>query len=138
MDEIAVEFQGVSEDGRLIYQSSPEDFDHKKIQYFLDIRKNKAMYLSSDEMLESYALVATEHVHAYPTLAGLLLFGKNINLVASEAFIICSHFKGTSGRDAIASRDITGTLFEQYHDAVEFIKSRLNVSYKIQIDVKRN
>ena len=46
--------------------------------------------------------------------------------------IICSHFSGISGRAAIASVDCTGTLFEQFETAYNFILSRLSRSFIIR------
>ena len=46
--------------------------------------------------------------------------------------IICSHFRGISGREAIATIDCEGDLFHQFHQAEDFILSRLSRSYIIK------
>ncbi len=46
--------------------------------------------------------------------------------------IICTHFSGLKGREVIATRDCTGTLFEQFSNAYEFVLSQINKSFKIQ------
>jgi ATP-dependent DNA helicase RecG len=50
--------------------------------------------------------------------------------------IICSDFKGTSGREAMATLDCNGTLFEQFDQAYQFIVSRLPRSCEIK-EVRR-
>ena len=50
----------------------------------------------------------------------------------SEAFIICTHFAGTRGREALATRDCEGTLFQQFIDAHAWVLSRLNRSFTIK------
>ena len=46
--------------------------------------------------------------------------------------IICTHYAGIDGREALATKDCTGTLFEQYQEATAFIFSRLYRSFTIK------
>lgn len=46
--------------------------------------------------------------------------------------IICSEFKGNSGRETIATIDCEGTLFDQFKQAFNFIIARLHKSFKIE------
>ena len=46
--------------------------------------------------------------------------------------VICTHYAGIEGREALATKDCTGTLFEQYHEATAFILSRLYHSFTIK------
>src|SRR5262249_16333977 len=46
--------------------------------------------------------------------------------------IICTHFKGVQGREAIATVDCMGTLFEQYQKSLLFLMSRLYRSFTIR------
>lgn len=46
--------------------------------------------------------------------------------------MICSHFAGVEGREAMATKDCSGTLFEQYEEATAFILSRLYRSFTIR------
>jgi len=115
-----------------VYQTSEEDLDSKKIEEFLKKRKDRDAKKITKETLLSYYLVTQEHTHTYATTAGILLFGKRTQHFFSEAMIICSHFKGVEGREAIASIDAVGTLFEQFETAYEFILSRLSKSFVIK------
>ena len=114
------------------YQTDQNELDFKKIQIFLSERKNHAKAKISDDILKSYYLIFSEHSKSYLTFAGILLFGKNPQKHLSEAMIICSHFKGVSGREALASIDCESTLFDQFEQAYSFILSRLNKSFVIK------
>jgi ATP-dependent DNA helicase RecG len=115
-----------------IYRTNEDDLDYKKIEAFLEKRKDRDLRKITKDTLLSYYLITQEHMHVYATTAGILLFGKRPQHFFSEAMIICSHFKGVEGRDAIASVDCTGSLFEQFDTAYEFILSRLSKSFVIK------
>ena len=99
---------------------------------FLKNRKRKREVDISISLLKGYHILNAEHAQLHPSHMGLLLFGKKPQYFHSEAMIICSHFKGNSGRDAIASVDCEGTLFEQFEQSYAFITDRLYKSFKIR------
>ena len=115
-----------------IFQAKKQDLDEKKIKYFLINRKNKGASKITEDLLESYSLITHEHFKYFPTIAGLLLFGKNPQKHLTEAMIICSQFKGNSGRETIATIDCENTIIEQFEQAYNFILSRLNRSFTIK------
>jgi ATP-dependent DNA helicase RecG len=82
--------------------------------------------------LASYGLIYKDNNHQYLTLAGNLLFGKRTEKTLPEAFILCSHFKGTSGRDAISTLTCYGNLLEQLDKSYQFIIKNLEKNYKIK------
>ena len=114
------------------YDSKKEDLNLDKVEKFLRARTNHANIDALDEVLKSYYLIVSEHSKIYPTNAGILLFGNNPQRFFSEAMIICSHFKGVAGREAIASIDCEDSLFEQFQKAYAFVLSRLNKSFFIK------
>ena len=134
--EIIKELQWQSEkiDFELLpyHRASKQDLDESTVQYFFNHRKNQAKVKYTEELLFAYSLLVAEHSNIYPTHLALLLFGKQPQKFFTEAMIICSHFKGTSGREAIASVDCEGTLFHQFDQAYAFILSRLYKSFKIK------
>lgn len=132
IEELKWQTHGKSFDCMPVYQTNENDLDHKKIKNFLKKRKDRDSDKITKDTLVSYYLIAQEHTHTYATTAGILLFGKRPQHFFSEAMIICSHFKGTEGREAIASVDCVGTLFEQFETAYEFILSRLSKSFVIR------
>jgi ATP-dependent DNA helicase RecG len=132
VEELKWQAHGKSFDCMPVYRTSQDELDDKKVKEFLEKREERGSKKITKETLLSYYLITQEHLHIYATTAGILLFGKRPQHFFSEAMIICSHFKGTEGRDAIASIDCIGTLFEQFEAAYEFILSRLSKSFVIK------
>lgn len=136
IEELRWQSRGISYESLPLYQATESDLDSEKLKLFFENNRLHRKTNVTKELLISYKLLVEEHSKAYPTVAGMLLFGKKVQYFLSEAMIICSHFKGNEGREAIASIDCNGTLLEQFEQAYQFITSRLNHSFKI-IDVKR-
>ncbi|MCB1118698.1 MAG: helix-turn-helix domain-containing protein, partial [Chlamydiia bacterium] len=132
IEELKWRTRGKSYDELPVYQAQEADLDYKALSRFLESRKGRPPIAVSTEVLKSYHILVEEHGQIYPTVAGILLFGKKPSRWFSESMIICTHFSGTKGREALATRDCTGTLFEQFHESFEFILSRLNRSFTIQ------
>ena len=132
IEELRWQGRGLSFDVMPIYQASIDDLDSSKISKFLEKRTKETQISITEEVLKAYKLIVEEHAHIYPSVCGLLLFGKKVDYWLSEAMIICTHFSGLSGREAIATRDCTGTLFEQFSNAYEFILSQINKSFTIR------
>ena len=133
IEELKWQSRGLSFDAMPVYHAKEEDLDEKAILQFLNERKQvKKVKTLSLEILSSYELLAEEHALFYPTIGGILLFGKKPQKFVPEAMIICSHFSGVSGRETIATVDCVGTLFEQFDTAYNFILSRLNRSFSIR------
>lgn len=124
--------RGKSQDEMPIYHANQDVLDADSIHNFFRKRKQEATEYSYDELLFHYNLLTNEHNRIYPTIGGMMLFGKNPQKYLSEAFVICSHFKGTSGREALATRDIIGQLFSQYEKTLAFVLSQLNRSFIIK------
>lgn len=132
VEELRWQAKGLHFETMLHYQSSRKDLDEKKIRAFLSSRKNHHKVKYSDMLLKAYHLIAEEHLKYFATNAGLLLFGRNPQHYFSEAMIICTHFRGTSGRDVVATVDCDGTLFDQFESAFAFLLSRLSRSFVIR------
>lgn len=113
-----------------IYSATEEAMDQILFESFLSKRSIKPT--NWQEHALHYGVLVEEHKRKFPSLAGMLLFGKTPQRYLSEAFIICSHFKGTSGREALATIDAAGTLFNQYNQVLEFVTSRLYKSFTIK------
>lgn len=136
IEELKWEARGKCYDTLPIYEAKETDLQTDAIQNFIQERRKRKNEKITKELLLSYYLIHPEHTTTYATVASLLLFGKQPQLFFPEAFIICTHFKGREGRDAIASIDCTGDLFKQYNDAFNFIVDRLSYSFSIK-DSKR-
>lgn len=132
-EELKWQSRGITFDVLPVYQASvDQDLDAKKIQSFFQNRKGRPDVNVTNQLLEAYEIIVKEHGKVYPTAAGILMFGKNPQHFFSEGMVICTHFSGIEGRDAIASKDCSGTLFEQYQEITAFILSRLYHSFKIK------
>ena len=132
IEELRWQAKGLHFETMLCYQSSRKDLDDKKIRAFLNLRRNLRKTKYSETILKAYRLIGEEHTKQLITNAGLLLFGKRPQYYFSEAMIICSHFRGTSGRDVVATVDCEGTLFEQFESAFTFLLNRLSRSFIIR------
>lgn len=132
IEELKWQSRGKSYDSMPVYHAKEEDLDTTKILNFINNRKAKPIEKISHDILLSYSFITQEHSVTYPTVGGMLLFGKEPQKYFPESFIVCSHFSGNSGREVVATIDATGTLFEQFDTAYNFIVSRLNRSFTIQ------
>lgn len=133
IEELKWQSRGRSADEPPVHHGTTEDLDTSKIADFLNQRKTASKSLSINEsILKSYKIITEDQGRTYPTLGGLLCFAKQPQYFFSEAFIIVSHFDGISGRKVLATRDCSGRLFEQYEDAMNFIKSRLTRKFEIR------
>ena len=141
IEELRWQAKGLHFETMLQHHTSRKDLDDKKIGAFLKSRRNQSKNgvvqdkekkdSCSDAILKAYHLLGEEHTKNLATNAGLLLFGKRPQFYFSEAMIICTHFRGTAGRDVVATVDCEGTLFEQFESAFAFLLSRLSRSFVI-------
>ncbi|MBI5273667.1 MAG: putative DNA binding domain-containing protein [Chlamydiales bacterium] len=132
IDELRWQTRGISFDGMPVYRATKEDLNLEKINQFFGERLNQATGPMIEEIFKNYELITEEQTIIYPTVCGILHFSKRLEQWFPEAMIICTHFAGTAGREAIATRDCKGTLFEQFAGAYEFGLSCLNRSFTIQ------
>lgn len=118
-----------------VYRAEKKEIDSERFAEFLQSRKKrKPTDFDLEEMLLNYGLLIREHQQIYPTVAGMLLFGKDPQTFLSESFIICTHFAGNRGREAIATKDFTGNLLEQFEECFSYILSRLSKEFFIGED----
>ncbi len=133
IEELKWQSRGKSFDMMPVYQATVEDLDVHKIKEFLTQRKiNIGAQVAVENALDAYNLVAHEHAHQYPTVAGILVCAKDPQRFLNQAFIICTQFAGISGREALSSLDCTGTLVNQFYEAYNFILSKLQRSFVIE------
>ena len=125
--------RSMSYDSMPVYDATLDDLDLAKFQEFLTLRRHAPRGpIDIQELLHSYFLVTEERGYRYPTIAGILLFGKNPHRFLPEAYIICSEFTGVSGRNVLATINYTGSLFDQYFKAYKFVTDRLPHSFTIE------
>ena len=129
--ELAWQSQGIDFESLPAYQATKDDLDLEAFRDFLKNRINHGKTQVSEKTLKAYNVIVYEHTKTYPSTLGILLFGRSPQTYFSEAMIICTHFRGVSGRDAIATTDCEGTLFEQFEKAHAFIIERLHRAFEI-------
>ncbi|MFV0339876.1 MAG: RNA-binding domain-containing protein [Parachlamydiaceae bacterium] len=132
IEELKWQARGISYDQLPVYHATVEDLNQTTIEEFITHRRSGVKIRITEELLSSYHVVTKEHHNIHPSVAGLLLFGKNPQQFLTESYILCTHFSGVEGRNAIASRAMNGTLFEQFNAAYDFVLSCLNKSYHIK------
>jgi ATP-dependent DNA helicase RecG len=133
IEELKWQSRGKSFDTMPVYHAAVEDINLDKVKEFLASRKGvHTAVMPLEDAFKTYHLVVHEHGHLYPTVAALLVFGKNPQHFFSQAFIICTRFAGTSGRQVIATIDCTGTLINQFYSAYDFVTSQLHRSFIIK------
>lgn len=130
IEELKWSSRGLHFDLSILYHATADDLDRDTVTQFFSLRKGTKKSAIED-LLFSFHVISEEHKRKYPTVAGILLFGKQPDKHLPEAFIICSRFTGISGRTALASQDCTGTLFEQFELAYAFILKHLHRSFVI-------
>ncbi len=141
IQELKWQSKGKSSDIKPIYHASVKDLNMEAVERFFRNRIQKSeenLQASLEELMIHYKILIKEHQRLSPSLGGILLFGKIPQDFLSEAFIIGTHFKGTNGRDVIATRDFTKTLFDQFEECVAFVISRLNRQFTIEGARARN
>lgn len=134
INELQCQSRGVNFDVFPVYNASLEDLNLTDIQAFLKARRGGARLSKvTTELLRSYHLITDEHARSYPTVAGLLLFGKEPQRMLPQSYTICTLFSGNIGREGIvASRDCTGNLFQQFETAYAWLWENLNKSSTIK------
>ncbi|OGT68374.1 MAG: hypothetical protein A3J38_06880 [Gammaproteobacteria bacterium RIFCSPHIGHO2_12_FULL_45_9] len=131
IEELKWQSRGLSYDHLPVYTGNMQDISIDKLKKFINIRRNQKATEITDQLLESYRLMIKEQGRIYPSVCAILCFCENPQKYLSEAYILCTHFAGTQGREVIASRVINGTLLEQFDAAYDFILSQLNKSFTI-------
>lgn len=129
--------KGLSADESPIYSAPIEELDLIEFKKYLDSNRRPYQHENLNEQLIHYKLAICEHQKTHPTIAALLLFGKNTKRYLPEAFVICTHFKGTAGREVVSTTDATGSLLNQAKTTINWIHSRLNHSFSIDGNATR-
>lgn len=132
LQELSWKGKGISIDEIPVYSASIEEISTANFVSFLKEFRGKFKSTDIQDLFLHYKIFTEEHQRRYPTVGGLLLFGRNPQQYFSEAFIICTHFQGVSGRKVIATQDCLGDLMTQLNDAIHFVVSRLSRQFEIK------
>jgi ATP-dependent DNA helicase RecG len=107
------------------------DLDEAQIERYLE-RLEVAPTESAEQTLLARGCVVTAPSGEFvPTVAGILLFGRQPQRFLPSAELICVRYIGASMGDEFVRQDITGTLPEQIRQAEAFVVSNLRRGMKI-------
>ncbi|MDJ0764160.1 MAG: putative DNA binding domain-containing protein [Myxococcota bacterium] len=135
IQELQWQSKGISYDTLPCHAVTVDDLDPSLLAPLFFGRKaiEKA---EREEILKSYRVLVSKHGNVYCTHGGTLLFNAHPERFYSEAFVICSRFKGTTGRDVLETVDITGPLPRQIESACQFVYERVGSAFTVN-DTRR-
>ncbi len=106
----------------------PAAFNKKFFKEFLNLSKISDS-LPEQTLLENLKLLSGKGNFKN---GAVLFFAKDVQKYFEQAIIRCVLFKGTDKRFIIDDKIITGNLLTQYKEALNYIISKLNLSYDIE------
>jgi len=123
--------QSLYYDEQVIAQADLAALDYSYFEYFLMQAYGKKLedfHVGKEQLLTNLRLVKDGH----PTLAGLLLLGREPQTFLPYAQINAAQFAGIDVVDAPSDRkDLTGKLADQLEGAMRFLNVHLRVQHKI-------
>jgi len=135
IQELQWQSKGISFDTLPCYAAQVDELDQSLLAQLFTGRKTMGKG-QREEILKSNRVLVSEHGNDYCTHGGTLLFDAHPERFFSEAFIICSRFKGTTGRDVLEAVDILGPLPHQIESACEFVYQHVGKSFTVN-DTRR-
>jgi ATP-dependent DNA helicase RecG len=122
----------------LMRENKRINFDEEMVQEESNVLSSaliqKVFGQINTDQLVSEKVLTPSHVrtkHYYPTVAGVLVFCENPQYYIAEAFIQCSRFHGTEGRNIIQSEEITGNVEKQLETSFQLVKSWITRDYRL-------
>lgn len=106
----------------------PDALDSNALNRFLAAARISNS-LPRNTLLENLKLIAAD---GKLKNGAVLFFGKNVQAFFDKAVIRCLQYKGVDKRFIMDDKLITGNLLLQYHGAIKYIMSKLNLSYEIE------
>ncbi|MEK7727632.1 MAG: ATP-binding protein, partial [candidate division KSB1 bacterium] len=142
-DELARLFQRsrqIQFDETVIEAASLSDIDLARVDAFLQGLKQPALgesKLPLENLLLNLRILKADERGVFPTVAGVLAFGKNGQSLLPGAEIQAAYYRGDSRTsEVLDQKAIRGAVTEQIEAAVSFVKNNMRVGSVIQ-GVKR-
>ena len=135
-DEIARLYREGSHKSQDVYpveNATLDDIDLRKVKDYLE-KSELTNQLDNDYLIE---LMVKEHLAVkekdavVPTIAGILLFGKNPHRNITQCEIRADRYVGDSMTEWIDRKDIHGTLFEMIKETEEFMLKNMRTPAKV-------
>jgi len=123
----------------LIREGNRLNFDEEPIRQDMKILSKKLLEQFYGKQIHVRKLLADKIVASsvaaqdiyYPTVTGLLFFSDDPHIYLPEATVICTLFRGDSGRDIIQTKEITGPIEKLAEDSFKLVQSWLIRDYKL-------
>ncbi len=114
-------------DEQLLREASLSDIELEKLLEFIGPSR-----ISQEQLLVNLGIFGKENNQYYPTIAGMLLFGKNPQAFLSSAYIEAAVYRDIylDSNNLIHSAKITGTLNNQIEEGVKFVKRFMKIGAK--------
>lgn len=119
-----------------------DDLDMGAIVSYLKSYRNVTTLVEDNKLvlLQSLELVTTVNDTSKPTIAGLLLFGKNrVSKYLPQAGVMCVKVKGTKiTNDKIDHKFFEGNAFDNFSESVKFFSLYNTTSFVIEGSFRKN
>lgn len=131
--KMALEGKRVYWDTLICEEASLEEFDKKKIAWYLkkreEIRKiAKPKGMSYEQLLLNIGVAKEVNGDIRPTNAGILFFGRNPQRFVPQSALRIVRFKGVKITHPVIDRiDCSGTLWEMVEQGEEFIRKNIRL-----------
>ncbi len=123
-------------DETVIEAAKRDDIEPAKVDAFLQGLKQPALNeskLPAENLLLNLRILKNEERGVFPTVAGLLAFGKNAQFFLPGAEIQAAHYRDDSRTsEVLDQKTIRGTVTEQIEGAVGFVKNNMRIGSVIQ------
>lgn len=118
-------------DETVIETATLDDIDLARVELFLQGLKQsgiKESKLPLENLLRNLRIMKTEERGVFPTVAGLLTFGKEPQSYLPGAEILAAFYRGdTRIGEVLDQKNIGGTVAEQISGAVSFVQKNMRV-----------
>lgn len=129
--------RGLTWDQTPLEGATSEDIAPAAVRQFLQVARterewNVSLDTPARQVLRQLSLLANNR----PTVAAVLLFGRNPQQFLTQAVIRCGRFKGTDAVHFLDMEAIQGTIIEQVERAMAFVKRNIRMGVEIR-DIRR-
>jgi len=118
---------------QVIPEATIGDLDPGSVDHYLDRLMFPPAADANDLLVARRCLVSDPDMQALrPTVAGLLIFGRNPQQFIPSAEILCVRYPGTQMSDAFVRQEIGGPLQEQIRQAEAFVASNMTYAARLE------
>lgn len=137
--ELYLATRGVTWDQTARPDATLDDIDRDKVQRFLARARAEREWAIDPETPVERALRQLNLVqNGQPTIAALLLFGKNPQRFLVQAKVRCARFKGDDEVEFLDLKVIEGDIIGQVEEAMAFVRRNTSMAVKIEGKLERS